>query len=129
MTFKLVTKGPVKASAAAPVSAPASRRSMFERIGVSRGNWPFQGKTFRYVPHEERQEPEKNRLRGLLDTLGFDRSGTDVDHVHELQFGGTFSNLSPADNSANRSACTGINNNSRIIASSPSSPTWPDDIS
>jgi hypothetical protein len=128
MTFKLVTKGPVKASAAAPVSAPASRRSMFERIGVSRGNWPFQGKTFRYVPHEERQEPEKNRLCALLDTLGFDRSGTDIDHVHELEFGGAdmFSNVWLA---ANRSACTGINNNSRIIASSPSSPTWPDDIS
>jgi hypothetical protein len=81
-------------------------RSVFERIGVVRGNWPFQGKRFQFVPYEEREEPEKNRLRGLLDTLGFDRSGTDVDHVHELQFGGTFSNLSPADNSANRSAGT-----------------------
>jgi hypothetical protein len=81
-------------------------RSVFERIGVSRGNWPFQGKRFQFIPHEEREEPEKNRLRTLLDTLGFDRSGTDVDHVHELQFGGadTFSNLWPADNSANRSA-------------------------
>ena len=81
-------------------------RSVFERIGVSRENWPFQGKRFQFIPHEEREEPEKNRLRNLLDTLGFDRSGTDVDHVHELQFGGadTFGNLWPADNSANRSA-------------------------
>ncbi|MDQ6867044.1 MAG: HNH endonuclease [Pseudomonadota bacterium] len=81
-------------------------RSVFERIGVARGHWPFQGKPFQFVPHEAREEPEKNRLRNLLDTLGFDRSGTDVDHVHELQFGGadTFSNLWPADNSANRSA-------------------------
>ena len=80
--------------------------SVTERIGVSRGNWPFQGKRFQYLPHEERLEPEKNRLRGLLDRFGYDRSGTDVDHVHELQFGGsdTFGNLWPADNSANRSA-------------------------
>jgi hypothetical protein len=56
------------------------------------------------VPHEEREE--QDRLRNLLDTLGYDRAGTDVDHVHELQFGGAdvFGNLWPADNSANRSA-------------------------
>jgi hypothetical protein len=81
-------------------------RSVFERIGVSRGNWPFQGKRFQFVPPAGRVEPEKDRLRALLDRLGFDRSGTDVDHVHELQFGGAdaFNNLWPADNSANRSA-------------------------
>ena len=81
-------------------------RSLYERIGVARRNWPLVGKGFQYIPHEEREEPEKNRLRGLLDRLGYNRAGTDVDHVHELQFGGAdaFGNLWPADNSANRSA-------------------------
>lgn len=83
-------------------------RTQYDRIGVAGSNWAFQGKPFQYVPYSEREEPEKNRLRRLLDTLGYNRAGTDVDHIHELQFGGsdTFSNLWPADNSANRSAGT-----------------------
>jgi len=79
-------------------------RSVSDRIGVASRNWPFQGKFLQYLPHEAREE--QNRLRALLSRLGYDRAGTDVDHVHELQFGGTdtFGNLWPADNSANRSA-------------------------
>ena len=80
-------------------------RDTYEMIGVASGNWPYVGKTFQYVP-EARVEVEKDRLRELLTRLGYDRSGVDVDHVHELQFGGddSFDNCWPADNSGNRSA-------------------------
>jgi Domain of unknown function (DUF4157) len=83
-------------------------RSVYEDIGVESENWPYARKKFQYVPHAGRREPEKNRLRRLLTRLGFDRSGTDVDHVHELQFGGDdrFGNLWPADYITNRAAGT-----------------------
>jgi hypothetical protein len=81
-------------------------RTVYETIGVDSQNWPYQQKKFQYIPYATREEPEKNRLRRLFDRLGYDRTGTDVDHVHELQFGGAdhFENLWPADNSGNRSA-------------------------
>lgn len=86
---------------------PARRRTLYEDIGVAEDNWPYEGKTFDYIPGS-RADREKERMRRLLDRLGYDRSGTDVDHVHELQFGGAeydrFDNLWPADNSGNRSA-------------------------
>ncbi|WP_263352911.1 eCIS core domain-containing protein [Acidicapsa acidisoli] len=81
-------------------------RTVQERIGVARGNWMYQDKVFRYIPHADEPRQEQARMRNLLDTLGHQRGGTDVDHVYELQFGGAdnFPNLWPLDNSANRSA-------------------------
>lgn len=83
-------------------------RTVRERLGVKESNWPHVGKTFQFIPAPERVTPEMTRVRRLLERLGTDLGGLDVDHVHEVQFGGAdrAANLWPADASMNRSAGT-----------------------
>jgi len=81
-------------------------KSVFERIGVSQGNWVGVGKFLQYVPHADESRTQQNRLRDLLVNLGFDNSGTEVDHVRDLHLGGDdkFSNLWPLDQATNSAA-------------------------
>jgi hypothetical protein len=81
-------------------------RSVYERIGVVPGNWVGRGHYLQYVSHAMESRAEQNRLRDLLSNLGFDSSGTEVDHVRDLQFGGQdeFKNLWPLDQATNSAA-------------------------
>jgi hypothetical protein len=72
------------------------------RLGVS--DWPAVGKTFRYTPYDpgDRKTPEQGRFNRMLDTLGYNRSGLDAEHVWDVKLRGLeydrFSNLWPASN-------------------------------
>jgi hypothetical protein len=81
-------------------------KSTYERIGVNPKNWVRPGDYLQFVPHAEENRREQRRLRDLLTTLGFDRSGTEIDHVRDHQFGGKdhFSNLWPLDQATNSAA-------------------------
>jgi hypothetical protein len=80
-------------------------RTINERIGVNRRNWPWVGKAFQYIP-EDRSDTEKDRFRRLVARLGYTETGVQIDHVHDIQFGGRdhFSNLWPMSEDANMSA-------------------------
>ncbi|HMF76720.1 MAG TPA: hypothetical protein VK604_13755, partial [Bryobacteraceae bacterium] len=81
-------------------------KSVYERIGVASGNWVGRGKYLQYVPHAVESRAEQDRLRDLLTTLGYDRGGTEVDHVRDLHLGGQdeFRNLWPLDQATNSAA-------------------------
>jgi hypothetical protein len=69
-------------------------------IGVD--DWPAVHSTFQYIPYNQRQEPEKERFRRLVDRLGYNRSGFDIDHVWDIALRDIeydrFDNLWPASN-------------------------------
>ena len=81
-------------------------KTEYERIGVARSNWVRRGDYLQYVPHAVEDRREQDRLRDLLTDLGFDTSGTEVDHVRDLHLGGKdhFSNLWPLDQATNSAA-------------------------
>jgi hypothetical protein len=90
-----------------PVTYHFRNRPVTEPFGIEEENRPWLGKLFQYVPEQdERSDPERARFLRTMDNLGFDRTGLQMDHVHELQFGGfdTFTNIWPADSSMNMSA-------------------------
>ncbi|MFN0098550.1 MAG: DUF4157 domain-containing protein [Gemmatimonadaceae bacterium] len=85
-----------------PVTVRYTRgsRTVYEDIGVA--DWPSVGRTFQFVPYDARRTPEQARFNRLLDTLGYDRSGTDAEHVWDVYLLGLdydrFDNLWPASN-------------------------------
>jgi hypothetical protein len=97
-------------------------RGVYERIGVAPGNWVGKGNYLQYVPHAVESRAEQNRLRDLLGNLGFDSSGTEVDHVRDLHLGGQdeFKNLWPLDQATNSAAGprhqTQLENYQRVFA-------------
>jgi hypothetical protein len=88
-----------------PVTFQERGKEATEKIGVDKRNWPFEGKAFRLIA-DDRKDTEKDRLKRLLDRLGYSRSGVQIDHVHEIQFGGKdkFHNVWPMSSDANMSA-------------------------
>lgn len=75
-------------------------RTLSEYLGVA--DWPAVNRTFEYFPYDERRTPEQIRFNGLLDRLGYSRSGVDAEHVWDVNLRGLeydrFDNLWPASN-------------------------------
>ncbi len=75
-------------------------RTQHDEIGVA--DWPAVGRTFEFHPYDSRRDPEKRRFNALLTRLGFDRSGTDGEHIWDIYLRGLewdrFDNLWPASN-------------------------------
>jgi hypothetical protein len=99
-----------------PVSVRYTDRniSVYETIGVA--DWPAVRRTFEYFPYDSRSEPEKNRFLQLVDDLGYNRSGLDIDHVWDIGLRGLeydrFDNLWPASNQEQQLA--GVRHNIQI---------------
>jgi hypothetical protein len=90
-------------------------RTVYEDIGVA--DWPAARRTFEFFPYDQRQTPEQARFNRLLDTLGYDRSGTDAEHVWDVNLRGLefdrFDNLWPASNQEQQLAGTRHHNQIR----------------
>ena len=75
-------------------------KTLYDEIGVA--DWPAARRTFEFFPYDARNTPEQARFNRLLDALGYDRSGTDAEHVWDVGLRGLdfdrFDNLWPASN-------------------------------
>jgi hypothetical protein len=73
-----------------------------DRVELGVADWPSVGRTFQFLPYDERDTPEQGRFNRLLDRLGADRSGVDAEHVWDVNLRGLeydrFDNLWPASN-------------------------------
>lgn len=92
------------------------RRTVYERFGIS--NWPAVGRTFQFIPYDARVTPEQARFNDVMDTVGFDRSGFDAEHVWDVYLRGLefdrFTNLWPASNQEQQLA--GTRHRNQIVA-------------
>jgi len=90
-------------------------RTEYDEIGVA--DWPAARRTFQLTPYDSRIAPEQSRFNRLLDRLGYDRSGTDAEHVWDLNLRGVefdrFDNLWPASNQEQQLAGTRHTNQMR----------------
>lgn len=84
------------------------RGVVVEEFGVAPTQWPMVGKAFHiFWRPTNGGDPERARfLRVMTGHLGYDNAGVQIEHVHDLQFGGAdhFQNLWPADSAMNMSA-------------------------
>lgn len=95
-------------------------RMVYEEIGVA--DWPSVRRTFQFMPYDSRRTPEQARFNRVLDVLGYDRTGTDAEHVWDIYLLGLeydrFDNLWPASNQEQQLAGTRHRNQIRTYESS-----------